>query len=182
LITLSPERQVGEVGILLILYAAGIVTLVADIFLPSHAILTALGIGLLGFAIYRTFQISEAAGWVGLTSCVVLLPLSAYLGIKNWYRTPFGRRLAPPNPKLTADHIGSEVRRARGFIGQTGRTVSSLRPVGICEFSGHRFSCIAESGMIDASVDVVGIGVAGTNLMVRERESAPGTRAKPATA
>lgn len=164
--------DVGEIGILLILYAAGIATLVADIFLPSHAILSALGVGLLGFAIYRTFQISDAAGWVGLTSCVVLLPLSAYIGVKNWYRTPIGRRIAPPNPTLTAADVGSEAARAREFIGRTGRSLSSLRPVGICEFSGARLSCVAESGMIDASVEVIGVGLAGMNLMVRVRNGA----------
>lgn len=157
----------SEVSILLILYVAGIATLIADIFLPSHAILTALGVGLLGVAIYRTFQISETAGWVGLISCMVVLPTSAYIGVKNWYRTPFGKRIAPPNPMLTAADVGPDMNLLHGKIGQHGRSVSTLRPVGICDFDGCRLSCVAESGMIDASTNVLGVGISGTNLMVR---------------
>lgn len=160
-----------ELIILLVLYVAGVATLVADIFLPSHAILTALGVGLLGVAIYRTFQISDTAGWIGLTSCIIVLPTSAYIGVKNWYRTPFGKRIAPPNPTLTAEHIGPDLSVLHEMIGQSGRAVSTLRPIGICDFQGHRLSCVAESGMIDSTAKVIGVGIRGTNLMVRTMDA-----------
>ena len=45
----------SDVSILILLYAVGVLMLVAEIFIPSHGILSVAGIGFLMSAVYKTF-------------------------------------------------------------------------------------------------------------------------------
>ena len=161
-----------EIGILILLYALGILVLVAEIFIPSSGVLCVTGMGLLVWAVARTFQIAgREAGVLAVLTCLVVLPIFAYVAIKYWHRTPIGKRIAPPNPVLTTADTSIPVEELGALIGQTGRCLSPLRPVGICEFQGRRISCLAEFGMIDAGTAVVGTRIAGANLAVIERKA-----------
>jgi membrane-bound ClpP family serine protease len=57
------------------------------------------------------------------------------------------------------------------MIGQTGRCVSPLRPVGVCDFGGRRVSCLAEYGLIESGATVVGTRITGGNLAVVEKKA-----------
>jgi membrane-bound serine protease (ClpP class) len=98
---------------------------------------------------------------------LVLIPTSIYFSVKYWHRTPMGRVISPPNPVLTAEDKGVDLRELEALVGQRGRTLSPLRPVGTCEFNGRRVECEAEVGMIDSSVVVEAVGLRGRCLRVR---------------
>ncbi len=152
----------------LVLQAIGIVLLVAEIFLPSHGTLTVLALTSLGGGLYAAFQYSATFGFASVFAAILLLPTFAVLAVRLWPRTAVGRRIAPPNPEFrTGDspmHPGSVL---RGMVGQTGTTLTPLRPVGACSFANRRVECLAESGMIDRGVRVVAIDVQGQSLVVR---------------
>jgi membrane-bound serine protease (ClpP class) len=155
-------------GVIILFYLVGLVLLVAEIFLPSHGVLTVAGLGFLVAGVYQTFtSYGEDAGLISLLTCLVLLPTMAYLAVKYWRHTPIGRKIAPPNPVLTNADIGVPIDEISPLIGRTGRTVSPLRPVGICEFDGKRISCIAQYGMVDAGVEVIGLSIQSGNLSVK---------------
>ncbi|GMU36172.1 MAG: hypothetical protein AMXMBFR22_03630 [Phycisphaerae bacterium] len=157
----------SDIVIITGLFAVGLLVLVADIFLPSHAILTVVGLGLLGFAVYKVFVLYGAtAGVISITACLVLWPAMVYVGVKHWYRTPAGRLLAPPNPTLTAEHIGVETESLAGLIGATGFALTPLRPVGTCRFGDRRVACVAESGHIERDAVVVGLAARSGQLVV----------------
>ena len=162
----------SEIGILILLYVLGVILLIAEIFIPSSGMLSIAGMGLLVLAVARTFQVAgREAGVFAVLTCLVVLPIFAYVAIKYWHRTPIGKRIAPPNPVLTSADTSIPVEELGALIGQTGRCTSALRPVGICEFQGRRISCLAEFGMIDAGAAVVGTRIAGANLAVIERKA-----------
>ena len=46
----------SEVAILVVLFAVGVLLLVAEIFIPSHGILSLAGIGFLAVAVAKTFS------------------------------------------------------------------------------------------------------------------------------
>lgn len=162
----------SEIGILILLYVLGILLLIAEIFIPSSGMLSIAGLGLLVLAVARTFQVAgREAGVLAVLTCLVVLPIFAYVAIKYWHRTPIGKRIAPPNPVLTTADTSIPIEELGALIGQTGRCLSALRPVGICEFQGRRISCLAEFGMIDAGAAVVGTRIAGANLAVIERKA-----------
>lgn len=161
----------SEIGILILLYVVGTLILISEIFIPSHGILSITGVGFLVVAVVKTFQYAgRDAGVVAMLVCMVAIPTMAFVAIKYWHRTPIGRKISPPNPEITVDDVGLPIEQLQRLVGQTGRSVSPLRPVGICDFNGRRVSCVAESGMLDADRMVEGVGVTGGNLTVVEKK------------
>ncbi len=161
----------SEISIIALLYAIALFFLVAEIFIPSHGILTIAGIGFLVVAVVRTFQMNTQAGVVATMTCAVLLPTTAALAVRVWPRTWIGRLIAPDNRRLTSRDVGVDVDTMQSLIGCVGRSVSPLRPSGICEFNGRRFPCVAEMGMIGPNVEVQVVGVKGSNLAVAAKTS-----------
>ena len=152
----------------LVFQAVGIALLVAEIFLPSHGVLIALGLGSLGGGIYAAFQFSLIVGYVSLLLSLVLVPTFAVMAVRLWPNTFIGRRIAPPNEEFRRSESPRDGNgELRGLIGQTGLTLTPLRPVGTCDFGGRRVECLAESGMIDRDSKVVAIDVQGQSLVVR---------------
>ena len=161
----------SDVAILVLLYGLGVLILVAEVFIPSHGILTVVGLGLLIAGVVQTFSYAgRDAGIIAVLACLVFVPAFAILAIKYWHRTPIGKLIAPPNPTLTAADTSVPIEEINSLIGKTGRTVSPLRPVGICDFNGRRVSCVAQFGMVEAGVAIEGVGLSGTNLAVVEKK------------
>jgi membrane-bound serine protease (ClpP class) len=151
------------------LYAVGIILIISELFLPAHGLIGLLGLGVVSYGIYLTHGHSETTAMVAFIVVIVVLPIGLIVSVKNWHRTPVGRRVSPPNPTLTAadrmpvDHMNQ-------YIGRTGRTISPLRPVGMCEFDGKRIECTAEFGMIERGVRVEGVRVVDRTLSVQAIE------------
>ncbi len=162
----------SDLGILVLFYTIGVLMLVAEIFIPSHGILSVAGLGFLITAVVKTFTYGgREAGIIAIFACLVFVPAFAFVAIKYWHRTPVGRRIAPPNPLLTTNNTSVPIEALTRLVGQTGRSQTPLRPVGICEFNGKRVSCIAEFGMIEAGVTVEGVRISGSNLAVQEKKT-----------
>ncbi len=152
----------------LVFQAVGIALFVAEIFLPSHGVLTLLSLASLAGGIYAAFQYSLTLGYLSLLLSLLLVPTLAVTAVKVWPRTFIGRRVAPPNRPFSRDESpASGEDEFRRLVGQTGLTLTPLRPVGACDFGGRRVECLAESGMIDRQVRVVAIDVQGRSLVVR---------------
>ena len=162
----------SDVAILMLLYSVGVVILVLEIFIPSHGVLSIAGVGFLIAAIVKTFSYGgREAGIVAVFACLIFVPTFALVAIKYWHLTPVGRRIAPPNPVITTADTSVPVEEMSRLIGQTGRSATPLRPVGICEFGQKRVSCVVEFGMIDTGVTVEAIRISGSNLAVQEKKT-----------
>lgn len=156
-----------ELSTIALLFLAGTLVLILEIFIPSYGVLCVVGVGLLIAAIVKTFAYGgDTAGIIAIIACCIFLPTMAYVSVKYWRQTPIGRRIVPPNPVLTEADLAS-LTKLNALIGQTGKAVSPLRPVGICTFEGKRLSCVAEVGAVDAGVYVVAMGIKNGNLTVR---------------
>ncbi len=154
---------------LIMLYATAAVVLLLEIFIPSYGVLCIVGVGLLIGAIVKTFDYyGPIAGWLAIIGTVVTLPVGAYVAVKLWPHTKIGRLIVPPNPVYTERDLGADLDSLRATVGQSGRSLSPLRPVGTCEFDGRRVQCVCESGMIDAGKTVRAIGLKGRDLEVTE--------------
>ncbi len=157
----------SEILTISIFYIVGMLILVAEVFLPSHGLLTVAGVGFLIAGIVMTFRISTGAGFVATIAVIIALPVFFVVAIRYWPRTRIGRKIAPANPVLTDEDRGRLDAVLGPLVGTTGRAISPLRPVGTCEFDGRRLECIAESGMIDAGSTVRAVALRGRNLTVR---------------
>jgi len=161
-------------GVLVIslLFAAGFLVLIAELFVPSHGILTVVAIGLLIAGIVETFRYGgQRAGAISVVACLIALPSFAAAAIKIWPKTWIGRKIAPANPVVTARDTTVPVEELSRYIGATGKALSTLRPVGICEFNGRRISCVAEFGMVETGAEVEGLRISGANLAVQTKKA-----------
>ena len=162
----------SDMGILVLFFGVGVVMLVAEIFIPSHGVLSVAGLGFLIAAIVKTFDYGgREAGIIAVFACMVFVPTFALLAVKYWHRTPIGRRISPPNPILTSEDTTIPVEEMSALIGQTGVCKTPLRPVGICDFHGKRVSCVAEFGMIETGAEVEAVRISGANLAVEEKKA-----------
>jgi membrane-bound ClpP family serine protease len=140
----------ATIAILLLL--AGVILLVAETLLPSGGVLGVLSALALAACVVVCFRIDSRVGFAALVAMVVAAPFAWMLWVKLWPHTPVGKRmiLAPVNSDLSAAGV---------TVGQTGLTVSELRPMGICTFGNDRLEARAEQGTIAAGsrVQVVDI-------------------------
>ncbi|MCH7700321.1 MAG: hypothetical protein IID37_01420 [Planctomycetes bacterium] len=153
--------------LLAVLFGTGTLILVAEIFIPSHGLLTVAGLVFLTLGVIKTFQYGTQAGGLAIIACLILLPVMGVLAVKYFHRTPLGRRISPPNPVYTPEDLGANIEALRPLVGTLGRSLSPLHPVGICEFGGRRVQCIAEMGAIDSDACVQATDIRGKELTVR---------------
>lgn len=72
----------------IVLMAAGLLLLLADLFIPSGGILTLLALGSMGVGVTLLFRHSMTAGLTALGTLFVALPVIVGLLIKFWPHTP----------------------------------------------------------------------------------------------
>ncbi len=153
-------------AILLFLAAAALV--VAEVFVPSAGLITVCAIGCLvgGIAIFFS-QGGPVAGWIGIGVAVIMLPAVWVTAYRMFPKTRFGKSvmLTPPQKQTGGGVPDSD--RINALLGAKAVVVTPLRPVGMCDFSGERLECVAESGYVDKGKTVQVIRVAGTQLTVR---------------
>lgn len=153
--------------LMIVFFGIGLLIMVAEVFLPSHGILTLAGVGFLAAAAYQAFQHGQAAGFTVVLLILILLPTMVIVSVRYWHRTPIGRMISPENPVLTNADEAVPGEKVKKFVGHRGRSLGWMRPVGTCEFDGVRLECVAEYGTIDRGTEVIGVDVRGGDLVVR---------------
>jgi membrane-bound serine protease (ClpP class) len=154
------------------LYVACAALIVAEVFVPSGGILSICALACVTGGVIIFFRHSAATGWAGVVIAIVMVPVLLVAAYKLLPRTRFGRQvvLAPP-VRARGDAI-SDTDELAGLMSRTGRVLTPLRPVGMCEFDGRRVECVAESGYVQKDREVKVIRVEGTQVTVRVMEEA----------
>ena len=152
------------------LYIVCAVLIVAEVFLPSGGTLSLCALACVAGGVVIFFGQSTVVGWIGVLVAAVMVPLLLMTAYRVLPRTRFGRRvmLAPP-ARERGDAIADSPELGK-LLGQTGRVLTPLRPVGMCEFDERRVECVAESGYVRKDETVTVIRVEGTQVTVRVRE------------
>jgi len=133
-------------AVFLFVVCAGLI--VAEVFIPSAGLLTLCSLACLAGGIAIFFRHSATAGWIGVLVAMVMVPSLLAMAYKVLPRTRFGRRviLAPP-VRERGDAIADTPALAQ-MVGKVGRVLTTMRPVGMCDFDGQRVECVAESGYL----------------------------------
>ena len=114
--------------LILLLIVAAVILLVGDLFLPSAGIMSLIGLALLLTAVIVCFTINRWLGLGVLFACVVGSPFIGMAMIRAWQKTPIGR-------KMVLSHTEAAPPRQVVRVGQIGRALSAMRPMGECAFS-----------------------------------------------
>ncbi|MEO1235327.1 MAG: hypothetical protein AAFX76_00920 [Planctomycetota bacterium] len=173
---------VGGEGVWLIwaavLLAAAVALFFVEVFLPTGGIVgAASGLAAVAGVIFL-FRVDTTLGLVGATVCLCLLPFAVVFALKLWPNTPFAKwvTLEDQQQALTQTAGGEpSLRPDAGAqpapqVGDTGKTLTPLHPVGTCLIRGRREECLSHRGTIDAGVAVRVKRVDGSEVYVEAAE------------
>jgi len=149
------------------LFLASAVLLVAEVFVPSGGLLSVCSFACLAGGIVIFFNYSTVAGWIGVIIAILMIPTVLILAYRIFPKTGFGKAVTLTPPKRELGDAVPDTDRLKDLLGKTGVVLSDLRPVGMCDFSGRRVECVAETGYIENDSKVTVIRVEGTQLTVR---------------
>lgn len=141
----------------------GVLVVVAEIFIPSLGLLTAIALGLIAYSLYLAFTtISSTAGLIFLGADLVLLPLVVIIGLKVLAISPLALR-----KKLSAkDGVVSQALDLNTHLDKQGRSITALRPAGTALIDNARLDVVTDGEYIEADVQVMVTGVTGNQIIV----------------
>ena len=150
-----------------VLFLACALLIIAEVFIPSGGLISILAIASAIGGIIVCFSHGLLAGWIGLIFALIMIPSVLIIAYKVLPKTRFGQQvtLAPPE-RQQGDAI-PDTNELKQMLGATGTVLTPLRPVGMCDFSGQRVECVAESGYVDKGKKIKVIDVESTKLTVR---------------
>lgn len=153
-----------------ILLIACAILLVIEIFVPSLGLVTVFALACLAWGIAIFFQISTAAGWIGVWTAIVLIPVVWIIVYKYLPKTKIGQILELKKVEQADGGIPDQ-EHLESLVGQTGIVAKPLRPVGTCQFGNTKVVCVSETGFIEKDTSVTVIDVEGNKITVRKLET-----------
>ena len=155
----------------ILLYLVSAALIVAEVFVPSGGIISIFAFASMVGGVAIFFQHSTFAGIAGVVIAMVMIPVVLVLAYKAFPKTKFGKSVTlTPSERRQGDAV-PDTDEIMALLGKTATVISPLRPVGMCDFDGHRVECVAESGYIENDKIVKVIKVDGTQLTVRIEEN-----------
>ncbi len=149
------------------LYFACAALIVAEVFVPSGGLISILALVCLIGGVVIFFSHSATAGWVGVVIALIMIPTVLVIAYKIFPETRFGKSVTLTPPQREQGDAVPDTAELKELLGAVGVVLTPLRPVGICDFSGQRVECVAESGYVDKDKKVKVINVESTQLTVR---------------
>ncbi len=159
---------------IVILLVAGMLLAFLETFIPSGGILIVLAGAALIAAIVLGFGQSGTVGCIVLIAVLVCVPVFVIVGLKLLPKTFLGRKMMLAGP-------GKDFAESRGkagvsdedyshLVGKTGIVEGALRPSGIAEIEGNRYSVAAEGERIDRGCEITVIKVEGNSIIVEPKD------------
>ncbi|MEM7230407.1 MAG: NfeD family protein [Planctomycetota bacterium] len=164
-----------------LLMAAAILLLFVELIIPSGGLIGVLSGVAAITGIVCFFRYSNTAGIVALSTTLVLGPVIVFVMFKIWINSPMGKAIVLGGETRGSNEetfVASELARSvrigelRELIGVHGTTVTALRPVGTVKIAGKRIDALAETGIIEAGVEVEVTDAYDNQLKVRPAAAA----------
>lgn len=154
------------------LLAAGVLLMVAEVFIPSGGLLAIAAGATTIVGVVVLFRYDSTWGLIGILCVLVLGPVAFSFALRVWPHTPLGRRMLLGD--LTEEEIAQqrlaekeERDRRLAMIGAEGVVVTPLRPVGVVRIGETRYEALAESGLIETGSKVRVTEVYDNQIKVR---------------
>lgn len=152
-----------QVEMLAILIAAGIILLVAEIYLPGAIAGTLGGISLFAAVVYAFAKFGSIPGVLITAGIAVLTGIIFVFWFKYFPKTAAGRKLMLNQDLSNAKAGGSEF---QPLIGKEGETLSELRPAGFAAIEKRRMDVVTQGEMVLKGERVRVIAVEGNRVVV----------------
>lgn len=159
----------------LILLLTGLTVLFLELFIPSAGVLFAISMVCIVSSVVVAFFVHPMLGVALIATDLILACVLPGVVLKIWAKTPFGRRmfLDAPAPLADNDLDSPAITSTDGFdymtlMGETGKTLTPLRPSGTTDFAGRRVDTVSEGVMIEKGELVRVVSVEGHRVVVRQ--------------
>ncbi len=149
----------------ILLQVIGILVILAEIFIPSLGLLTAIALSVFFYSLYIVYTtISTTAGMVLAGLDIVLVPVLLIVGMKILARSP----LALKRELSKQEGVVSQKEDPKAYINMKGRSVTDLRPAGMAEIHSQRVDVVTDGEYIDADTPIVVTDVSGNRILVEQ--------------
>jgi membrane-bound ClpP family serine protease len=148
---------------IILLFAVTLALLAAELLIPSHGLLGFLALLSAVGGIVLCYRINFVLGSSVFIGGMVATPFIWAAFIKLWPHTPVGKRMILPRAQPGAPPVESGTVK----LGDMGRTMSELRPIGICDFAGERVEAVSEHGLIQPGTPVRVVALSAGRPTVR---------------
>ena len=150
-----------------VLQLAGVIIIIAEIFLPSGGLLSLVAAGLFGYSLFIVFHdISAMAGTYFVLADLFIIPVLVVVGLKILARSP-----ATLQETLSSDSgVVSQSTEIKNFMGCEGKSVTVLHPGGTAIINGKRLDVVSRGEYIEKDRNLVVIEVTGNQIIVRENK------------
>jgi membrane-bound serine protease (ClpP class) len=161
----------------IVVFLVGVLLLLAEVFVtPGFGVagitglimvlgsLMAALIGNVGLHFPAGGQIAQAAATLA-AALVLLVVLAVSLGRFLPRSQRFGKLILSPELSSSEGYTSAETDTS--LLGQTGKTLTDLRPSGAAEINGRRVDVIAQSTFIDEGTTIEVVDVHGSRVEVR---------------
>jgi membrane-bound ClpP family serine protease len=156
-----------------VLIVAGLLLLVAELFIPSGGALLALSLAAIVVGVSMTFFYASdpSTGLITLIAVFLVVPTLGGVLLHFWPKTRMGKRFFLAGPEDDATMATMPVNlELENLRGRFGRAVSALRPAGVVDFDGRRVDTITEGLMVEPGQWVRCIDVKTGKVIVRPVE------------
>ena len=165
-----------------LLLVIGLALIMLDIFLPSGALLSIMGLFAILAAVIVGFLDSIVLGSTILIVSTVILPIIGVLAVRLWPHTPIGRWILLQPPRPDDDAEADPNLSFKRLIGRRGRAKTPMLPSGLIVVEGRTYDATSLGMAIEPGHPVEIVEVRARRLMVRpttEPPSAPDDDAEP---
>jgi membrane-bound ClpP family serine protease len=149
------------------LYIVSACLIVAEVFVPSGGLIGIASAICLISGVWIFFENGTVLGWFGVVIASIMVPAVLIIAYRIFPNTRFGKAVTlTPNIAQPGQGI-SDNDNLKSLTGKRGKTLTALRPVGMCNFSGQKVETVAESGYVDKGKTVEVVNVQSTQITVR---------------
>lgn len=149
-----------------VLFMIALVLLIIEMIIPGFGLFGIGGVLLLFYAVIAAAS-TTTAGIVSLAIGLLSVVLVIWVLVKF-----FGMKMMWNRVILVSEQTNEEGYRSsedrKDLLGQTGVTITPLRPAGIVQFGDRREDVVSEREMIPENVEVIVILVEGARVVVRQ--------------
>ncbi|MBN2136372.1 MAG: hypothetical protein JW720_01055 [Sedimentisphaerales bacterium] len=160
----------GWILFAIFLYLACAVLLITEVFVPSGGVISICAFACLFGGVYIFYQHGSTICIAGIVVAIIMIPSVLVIAYKVFPKTRFGKGVILSPPERKQGDAVPDIGELKKLPGATGIVLTPLRPVGMCDFSGQRVECVAESGYVEKGKKITVIGVESTQVTVRTIE------------
>lgn len=151
-----------------LVFLLGIIALILEIFIiPGFGVAGIAGIALIVWSVFLA-SVSATQAVISLVVALVGSVVALVLGIKFMTTRKLWNRLILGEKQQNQTGYTAPRRDLEQFTGQTGITLTPLRPAGTAQFGSQRLDVVTEGGFIPANTLVEVLAVEGTRVIVRQ--------------